>query len=92
MIRHVSSTPSWRVKRTLWPIIAACSSTSYGRGALAALSANSMSSVIGSGAAVVGATRVEDHPDPGRRVELDHQLVRFGSPLEQRRSRAVAGA
>ena len=32
MTRHVSSTPSWRVKRVLSPIIAACSSTSYGVG------------------------------------------------------------
>ena len=37
MIRHCSSTPSWRVKRVLSPTIAACSSTSYGVGALAAL-------------------------------------------------------
>ena len=37
MIRHASSTPSWRVKRVLSPIIAAWSSTSYGVGALAAL-------------------------------------------------------
>ena len=76
MIRHVSSTPSWRVKRVLSPTIAACSSTSYGVGALAAL-VGELHVERRSAPGAVGAVRVELEPDAGRRVELDDELVRL---------------
>ena len=47
MIRHVSSTPSWRVKRVLSPLIAACSSTSYGVAPSPPAVANSRSKFTG---------------------------------------------
>ena len=47
MIRQVSSTPSWRVKRTVCPTIAAWSSTSYGVAPSPPAWANSTSSMIG---------------------------------------------
>ena len=65
MIRHVSSTPSWRVKRVLSPIIAACSSTSYGVGALAARLRELEVEVHRPGLVDVGAVGVEQ--DAGRR-------------------------
>jgi hypothetical protein len=47
MTRQVSSTLSCRENRTLLPVIAACSRTSYGAGPSPPSSANSMSSSIG---------------------------------------------
>ena len=79
MIRHVSSTPSWRVNRVLSPTIAACSSTSYGVAPSPPSSANSMSSSIGAGPARSARCASSDEPDPGRRVELDHELVLLGA-------------
>ena len=55
MIRHCSSTPSWRVKRVLSPTIAAWSSTSYGVGPSPPSSANSMSRSIGATAPLASA-------------------------------------
>ena len=78
MIRQVSSTPSWRVKRIVSPSSAACSSTSYGRRSLAALLGELEVELDAPGPAHVGAVGVDDQPDPCRRVELDHELVRLG--------------
>ena len=59
MIRQVCSTPSCRVNRVLSPTIAACSSTSYGVGALAALRGELHVEVDRLGSAAVRALGVE---------------------------------
>ena len=92
MTRQASSTLSWRVKRVLSPFIAACSSTSYGVGALAALLGELHVEVDLLGLGRVAALRVDQQPDAGRRVELDDELVRLRAARPRDGgSRAAAG-
>ena len=77
MIRQVSSTPSWRVKRVLCPTIAAWSSTSYGVAPSPPSCGELHVEVDDLGPRRAGAPGVEEQPDPGRGVELDDQLVGF---------------
>ena len=83
MIRHVSSTPSCRVKRVLSPTIAAWSSTSYGVAPSPPISANSTSNWIGAARRGVGAARVEHDADARRGIELDHELVGLRPSVER---------
>ncbi len=84
-IRHVSSTLSWRVNGALSPYIAAFRRTSYGVGPSPPSCSNSMSSVISSGPAPIGAVRVDDQADAGNRIELDDQLALDRRPAPGRR-------
>ena len=84
MIRHVSSTPSWRVNRVRLSDHRGVEQDLVRRRALAALSANSMSNWIGAAVPGVRATGIEDDSHARRRIELDHELVRLGPALERR--------
>ena len=78
MIRHVSSTPSCRVKRVLSPTIAACRSTSYGSRSFPALFLELHVELDRAHTGSVRSMGIDHQPDPGRRVELDDELVRLG--------------
>ena len=80
MIRQVSSTLSCRLKRLLSPIIAACSSTSYGVAPSPPCSANSRSRLTCSGCSDIGALGLDQHPDPGGGVEPHDELVGLRAP------------
>ena len=80
MIRHDSSTLSWRLKRVLSPCIAAWSRTSYGVGALAALVGELQVEVHLLRLGVVRLLGFDEQLDAGRRVELDHELVGLRAP------------
>ncbi len=76
-IRHVSSTPSWRVKRLLSPRHRVEQQHLVGRRRLAALLGELDVEVDLLRAFQIGAVRVEDQARARRRIELDDELVRF---------------
>ena len=92
MIRHASSTPSWRVKRESSPTIAAWSSTSYGSAPSPPSAANSMSSVIGPGSWHVGAVSVERQLHAGSGSNLITTWFGSASAVVAARSRGAAGS
>ena len=89
MTRQVSSTPSCRVKRVLSPTQSSVQEHLVRRGPLTALLGELHVQVDPPDRRDVGAPCVQDHPDPGRRVQLDDDLVGFGvrphDPEAQRR-------
>ena len=87
MIRQVSSTLSCRVKGALSPSSAA-QSTSYGVGPFAALLGELHVERDLLRSALVAPGSVEDQPDAGDRVELDHELAPTGARRRGRREEA----
>ena len=77
MIRHVSSTPSCRVKRVRVADHRRVQQHLVRRRALAALQRELHVELDRRRAGDVRAVRVDDQPDPRRRVELDDELVRL---------------
>ena len=91
MTRHVSSTASCRVNRSAVADDRRVQQHLVRRRALAAL-VRELHVELDRAPGAVGAMGVEHEPDPGRRVELDDELVRLRLALAARRSRAAAGA
>jgi hypothetical protein len=84
MIRQLCSTRSWRVNLLVSPTRAACSSTSYGVGALASHLGELDVEQDRRRGARVRAMGVEDDAHARRRVELDHELVSARAYVECR--------
>ena len=78
MIRQVSSTPSWRVKRVESPRMAAEQQHLVGRRPLAALVGELHVEVDLLGLGRMAALGLDEQPHAGGRVELDHELHRLG--------------
>ena len=92
MTRQVSSTPSCRVNRVLSPRRAACRSTSYGVAPSPPCVGELHVQVDPPDRRDVAASCVQDHPDPGRRVQLDDDLVRLRSAVPSPRSPTAVDA
>ena len=83
MMRHVSSTPSWRVKRVALAVHRRVEQHLVRRGALAALVREQHVEVDLLGVHAVGLVRFELELDARRRVEAHHELVRVGVGVAQ---------
>ena len=88
MIRQVCSTPSWRVNRDVSPAMAACRKDLVGGRALTAHLCELDVEQDRRRRADVRPVGVEDDARAGRGVELDHELIRFGSAVEGREAEA----
>ena len=92
MIRHVSSTPSWRVKRVLSPTMRRVEQHLVRRRALSALLRELHVELDRLRPVPVGAMGVDHEPDAGRRVELHDELVRLRPAVLTAEARAGAAA